>query len=167
MLIAGRNSDLLDPIILIYSRGRSSSDAAKVLKTCWTVSLSFQVLQGLVPCQAILFISMQRLAYRLYKTRTDILLRSETDIRHYSSATSTHHSIIHLRTFRSLITNPVDYIVNIERLGKHIPAEAYARYSRTSVARQPMSKQASTTERLCFLRGPCGGIIKGQSSSFD
>jgi hypothetical protein len=48
-----------------------------------------------------------------------------------------------------------------QRLGKHIPAEAYARNNRTSIARQRISKQAlSTIERLCFLHGPCRGVIK-------
>jgi hypothetical protein len=55
-----------------------------------------------------------------------------------------------------------------QRLGKHIPAEAYARNNRTSIARQRISKQAfSTIERLCFLRGPCRGVIKGQRRSFE
>jgi hypothetical protein len=31
-----------------------------------------------------------------------------------------------------------------------------------------ISKQAfSTIERLCFLRSPCGGVIKGQRRSFE
>jgi hypothetical protein len=52
-------------------------------------------------------------------------------------------------------------------LGKHIPAEAYARNNRTSIARQRISKQTSTIQRLCFLRGPCRGIIKEQRMSFE
>jgi hypothetical protein len=52
-----------------------------------------------------------------------------------------------------------------QRLGKHIPAEAQASNNRTSIARQRISKQAfSTVERLCFLRGPYRGVIKGQKS---
>jgi hypothetical protein len=54
-----------------------------------------------------------------------------------------------------------------KRIGKHIPAEAYARKNRTSINRQRISKQASTIERLCFLRGPCRWIIKGQRGSFE
>jgi hypothetical protein len=38
----------------------------------------------------------------------------------------------------------------------------------TCIARQWISNQAfSTIERLCFLRGPCRGVIKGQSRSFE
>jgi hypothetical protein len=41
------------------------------------------------------------------------------------------------------------------------------RNNMTSITRQRISKQAfSTTERLCFLRGPCRGVIKGQRRSF-
>jgi hypothetical protein len=54
-----------------------------------------------------------------------------------------------------------------QRLGKHIPAEAYAR-NRTSIARQQISKQAfSTIQRLCFLLGPCRWVIKRQRRSFE
>jgi hypothetical protein len=54
-----------------------------------------------------------------------------------------------------------------KRLGKHIPAEAYVRNNRTSIARQWISKQVfSTTERQCFLRGPCRRVIKGKRRSF-
>jgi hypothetical protein len=52
--------------------------------------------------------------------------------------------------------------------GKHIPAEAYARNNRTSIARQRISKQAfSTIERLVLLRDPCRGVIKGQGKSLE
>jgi hypothetical protein len=55
-----------------------------------------------------------------------------------------------------------------QRLGKNIPAEVYARNNRTSTARQKISKQVfSTIEGLCFLRVPCGGVIKGQRNLFD
>jgi hypothetical protein len=55
-----------------------------------------------------------------------------------------------------------------QRLGKHIPVEAYERNNRTSTARQRNSKQNfSTTEMLCFLRGPCGGVINRQRRSFE
>jgi hypothetical protein len=54
-----------------------------------------------------------------------------------------------------------------QRLGKYIPAEAYAPDSRSSIARQRIRKQASTIERLCFLRGLCLGVIKGQRRSFE
>jgi hypothetical protein len=54
------------------------------------------------------------------------------------------------------------------QLGKHIPAEAYARNNRTSIARQRISKQAfSTIERLRFIRGPCRGVVKGQRRSIE
>jgi hypothetical protein len=39
--------------------------------------------------------------------------------------------------------------------------------NRTSVAGQWISKQASTIERPCFLRGPCRGVIKEQRRSFQ
>jgi hypothetical protein len=55
-----------------------------------------------------------------------------------------------------------------QRLGKLIAAEAYACNSRTSIARQRISKQAfSTVGRLCFLRGSCRRVIKGQRRSFE
>jgi hypothetical protein len=54
-----------------------------------------------------------------------------------------------------------------QRLDKNIPAEAYARNNRASIARQRISKQALTTERLCCLRGPCQGVINGKIKSFD
>jgi hypothetical protein len=55
-----------------------------------------------------------------------------------------------------------------QRLGKHIPVEAYARNNRTSIARQRISKPAfSTIDRLCFLLSPCRGVIKGQRRSFE
>jgi hypothetical protein len=55
-----------------------------------------------------------------------------------------------------------------QRLGKHIPAEAYARNIKTSITKQQISKQAfSTTEKMCFLRGPCRGVIKWQRRSFE
>jgi hypothetical protein len=51
-------------------------------------------------------------------------------------------------------------------LGKNFPVEAYARNSKTSFARQRISKPAFLTiDRMCFLRGPCRGIIKGQRRS--
>jgi hypothetical protein len=41
-----------------------------------------------------------------------------------------------------------------QRLGKHIPAQPYARNNTTSIVRQRISKQAfSTIERLCFVWG--------------
>jgi hypothetical protein len=46
-----------------------------------------------------------------------------------------------------------------QRPGKHIPAEAYARSNRASIAKQLISKQISTIKRLCFLRGPSRGVI--------
>jgi hypothetical protein len=56
----------------------------------------------------------------------------------------------------------------MQLLGKHIPAEAYARKNNTSIARQRISKQAfSRIETLCFLRGPCRGVIKGRRKSFE
>jgi hypothetical protein len=54
-----------------------------------------------------------------------------------------------------------------QRLGKHIPAEAKMGNNRTSVARQRISKQASTIERLSFLHGPCRGVIKEQRRSCE
>jgi hypothetical protein len=55
-----------------------------------------------------------------------------------------------------------------QRFGKHIPAEEYSRNSRTSIAKQWISKEAfSTIERLCFLRDSCRGVIKGQRRSFE
>jgi hypothetical protein len=54
-----------------------------------------------------------------------------------------------------------------QRVGKLLPAEAYARNNRTSITRQCISKQAFLKiERLCILRGPCRGVIKGQRRSF-
>jgi hypothetical protein len=51
--------------------------------------------------------------------------------------------------------------ISRQRHGKHNPVEAYARNSRTSIARQRISNQAfPTIERLCFLRGPCKVVIK-------
>jgi hypothetical protein len=48
-----------------------------------------------------------------------------------------------------------------QRLGKHIPAEAYVRNNRSSIAMQRISKQAYLPiERLCFLRRPYRGVIK-------
>jgi hypothetical protein len=53
-----------------------------------------------------------------------------------------------------------------QRLSKHTPAGANGRNNTTSTARQRISKQAfSTTQWLCFLRGPCGEFIKGQRRS--
>jgi hypothetical protein len=53
-------------------------------------------------------------------------------------------------------------------LGEHVPAEAYARSNRTSTTRQRNSNQDfSTIERLCFLRGPCLVVIKGQRRAFE
>jgi hypothetical protein len=55
-----------------------------------------------------------------------------------------------------------------QRLGKHIPVEAYARNNSTSIAKQRVSKQAfSTIEGQCFLRGPCRWVIRGQRRSFE
>jgi hypothetical protein len=55
-----------------------------------------------------------------------------------------------------------------QRFGKNIPTETYARKNRTSIARKRISKQVfSTIERLCFLRGQCRGVIKGQRRSFE
>jgi hypothetical protein len=55
-----------------------------------------------------------------------------------------------------------------QRLGKHIAAEAHERNNWTSTARKRISKQAfSTIERLCFLRVPRRGVIKGQRRSFE
>jgi hypothetical protein len=55
-----------------------------------------------------------------------------------------------------------------QRLGKHIPAGANARNNWTSAAMQRVIKQVfSTRERLCFLRGPFRGVIKGQRKSFE
>jgi hypothetical protein len=55
-----------------------------------------------------------------------------------------------------------------QQLGEHIPAEAYACNNRMSIAGQHISKQAfSTIERLCSMRGPCRGVIKGQRRSFE
>jgi hypothetical protein len=62
-------------------------------------------------------------------------------------------------TQRNLVLWRIDPFAR-QRLGKHIPAEAYARNNRTSVARQRISKQAfSTIERFCFLRNPCWGVL--------
>jgi hypothetical protein len=53
-------------------------------------------------------------------------------------------------------------------LRKQIPTEAYERNNRTSIARQQITKQAfSTIERLCFLCGPCRGVIRGQRRLFE
>jgi hypothetical protein len=54
-----------------------------------------------------------------------------------------------------------------QRVGEHIPAGAYERNNRTSIARQRISKQAWTIEGLCFLRSPWRGVIKGQRMSFE
>jgi hypothetical protein len=55
-----------------------------------------------------------------------------------------------------------------QRLGKHFPAGANALKNRTSIPRQRINKHVfSTTEWLCFLRGPCRGDIKGQRKSFE
>jgi hypothetical protein len=55
-----------------------------------------------------------------------------------------------------------------QRLGKHIPAQAYARKNRTSIDRQWICKQSfSTIERICFVRGRCRRVIKGQRRSFE
>jgi hypothetical protein len=75
-----------------------------------------------------------------------------------------------LRTVRVLYNKffPLIHIVTCipiarQRLDKHIPAEAYTRNNRTSIAGQRISKQAfSTIEWMCFLRGPCRGVIKGR-----
>jgi hypothetical protein len=65
----------------------------------------------------------------------------------------------HIVTYRPIVR---------QRFGKHIPAEAYARNNRKSIAKQRISKQAfSTIEGLCFLRGPCQGVVKGQKRSFE
>jgi hypothetical protein len=55
-----------------------------------------------------------------------------------------------------------------QRLGKLLPAETNTRNNRMSIARQRISKQTSSTiQRLCFLHGPCRGVIKGQSRSCE
>jgi hypothetical protein len=55
-----------------------------------------------------------------------------------------------------------------QRFSRHIPSEAYTHNNRTSIARQRISKQAfSTMKRLCFLRGPCRGVIKEQRRSLE
>jgi hypothetical protein len=54
-----------------------------------------------------------------------------------------------------------------QRLGKHIPGEAYACNNRTSTARQRISEKAVLPiDRLCFLRGLCRGIIRDKESRF-
>jgi hypothetical protein len=45
---------------------------------------------------------------------------------------------------------------------KHTPSN-----NRMSIARQRISKQASTIEKLNFLRGPCLVVIKAQRKSFE
>jgi hypothetical protein len=53
-----------------------------------------------------------------------------------------------------------------QRLGKHIPAEVYARNNKTSIARRRINKHAFlTTENVCFLRGPCKLAIKKCSAA--
>jgi hypothetical protein len=66
-------------------------------------------------------------------------------------------------------TNIVTYRPSTrQRLGKHIPAKAYAPNNRTSIVTQWISKQAfSTIQRLFFLCGPCREVIKGQRMSFE
>jgi hypothetical protein len=55
-----------------------------------------------------------------------------------------------------------------QRLRKHIPEEVHVLNSRTTIARQWISKQAfQTLERLCFLYDPCRGVIKGQRMLFE
>jgi hypothetical protein len=54
-----------------------------------------------------------------------------------------------------------------QRIGKHIPAEAYALNNRTSIPTQRITKQSSTIERMFFLRGPCREVIKGQRRLFE
>jgi hypothetical protein len=76
---------------------------------------------------------------------------------------SLNFSVLH--TIKYIVTY---ILIARQRLGKHIPAEAYASNNRTSIARQRISKQAfSTIERLRFLRCPCRGVIKGQRRSFE
>jgi hypothetical protein len=51
--------------------------------------------------------------------------------------------------------------IDRQRVGKHVPAEAYARNNR-------ISKQTfSTVKGLCFLRGSCRWVIKRQRRSFE
>jgi hypothetical protein len=46
--------------------------------------------------------------------------------------------------------------------------EVYAPNNRTSIVKQRISKQVfSTIERLCFLRRPYRGVIKGKRRSFE
>jgi hypothetical protein len=54
-----------------------------------------------------------------------------------------------------------------QRLGKHIPEEAYVRKNKTSIVRQRISIQTLILERLCFLSGPYRGVIKGRRKSFE
>jgi hypothetical protein len=173
MLIAQRNSGPSEATILIYSIQLLLKSWRHVGQSVFLLSFaSSGPLPGNTPYE--------------HSTPTipsiwnhiNLLLRSqrsylfwETGILHYSWATSTHHSIIHLRTFRAITTNPVDYILMYRTiakqwLSKHITAEAYTLI--TSIARQRVSKQTfSTIEWLRFLRGPCRGIIKGQRSSSE
>jgi hypothetical protein len=66
---------------------------------------------------------------------------------------------VHIVTYRHITR---------QRLGKHIPAGANACNNRMPIARQRISKQAlSTIERLCFLRAPSRGVIKGKRKSFE
>jgi hypothetical protein len=61
-----------------------------------------------------------------------------------------------LYPYKSYVKSPVS--VNIatcipiarQRLGKHIPAQAYARNNRTLIARQRISKHASLTREAVF-----------------
>jgi hypothetical protein len=52
-----------------------------------------------------------------------------------------------------------------QRPGKHIPAQAYARNKKTSIARQRISKQAFSAIEAAFLRGPCKVVIQKCSAA--
>jgi hypothetical protein len=55
-----------------------------------------------------------------------------------------------------------------QRFDKQIPAGANARNNRTFIARRRINKQAiSIINKLCFLLGPCQGIIKRERMSIE
>jgi hypothetical protein len=96
--------------------------------------------------------------YIIFKSAANVKIRQNLDIEFF------HHDDVF-----SYIYMCVTYrLIARQRLGKDILASANARSNRKAIVRQRISKQAfSTIERLCFLRGPCGDVIKGQRKSFE
>jgi hypothetical protein len=83
--------------------------------------------------------------------------------------TSLNCVLFHITPTANLGLNNVTYRpIARQRLGEHIPAEAYSRSNRTSTTRQRIRKQDfSTIESLCFLLGPCLVVITWQRRSFE